>query len=480
MKKILLKNGIIVSGKKCYTSDVLIEGEKIKKVARNIKVTGSQCTPRALCRFARALTLRDSSSQCEVVDCTGKYIFPGFIDGHTHFDLSVAGTTTIDDFNSGTKAAISGGTTTIIDYGTQYKGETLKQGLKNWLNKAKDGVSCDFGVHMSISDWNPRVKNEVKDMVKAGVTSFKLYTTYDIKLDDDDMLAALTEIAKCKGITGVHCENDGIIKDLRSEVKGTDNKKVISHALTRPSVAEADCVNRLSYMSHITGAAFLAVHVTCEEALNEVKLAKKKGYKVYGETCPQYLFFDDSVYKKSFDEASKYVCAPPIRKKKDIKALWKALNDGSIDIVSTDHCSFTKKQKELGKNDFRKIPGGLNGVEQRGILLFDAVQKKKISIERMCELLSENPAKLFGLWDRKGFVKKGYDADLVIIDPKKTTTLSLKNQVSKSDYCAFEGKKLKGKIERVFLRGRQVVDENKKIIENNGKFIKRGLYKSIN
>ncbi|MBR1844839.1 MAG: dihydropyrimidinase [Lachnospiraceae bacterium] len=459
MKKILLKNGIVVSGKKCFVGDVLIEGEKIKKVGKNIKVTGSLC---------------------EVVDCTGKYIFPGFIDGHTHFDLSVAGTTTIDDFKSGTKAAISGGTTTIIDYGTQYKGETLKQGLKNWLNKAKDGVSCDFGVHMSISDWNPRVKNEVKDMVKAGVTSFKLYTTYDIKLDDDDMLAALTEIAKCKGITGVHCENDGIIKDLRSEVKGTDNKKVISHALTRPSVAEADCVNRLSYMSHITGAAFLAVHVTCEEALNEVKLAKKKGYKVYGETCPQYLFFDDSVYKKKFDEASKYVCAPPIRKKKDVNALWKALNDGSIDIVSTDHCSFTKKQKALGKNDFRKIPGGLNGVEQRGILLFDAVQKKKISIERMCELLSENPAKLFGLWDRKGFVKKGYDADLVIIDPKKTTTLSLKNQVSKSDYCAFEGKKLKGKIERVFLRGRQVVDQNKNITDGIGKYIKRKVYKDIN
>ncbi len=233
-------------------------------------------------------------------------------------------------------------------------------------------------------------------------------------------------------------------------------------------------------MSHITGAAFLAVHVTCEEALNEVKLAKKKGYKVYGETCPQYLFFDDSVYKKSFDEASKYVCAPPIRKKKDIKALWKALNDGSIDIVSTDHCSFTKKQKELGKNDFRKIPGGLNGVEQRGILLFDAVQKKKISIERMCELLTENPAKLFGFWDRKGFVKKGYDADLVIIDPKKTTTLSLKNQVSKSDYCAFEGKKLKGKIDGVFLRGKQVVDQNKNITDGIGKYIKRKVYKDVN
>ena len=258
--------------------------------------------------------------------------------------------------------------------------KTLKEGLKNWLDKAKDGVSCDFGVHMSISDLTTKVKSEIKDMIKAGVTSFKLYTTYDIKLNDDDLLSALTEISKYKGITGVHCENDGIIKELREEVKGADNKKVISHALTRPAVAEADCVNRLSYMSHITGAAFLAVHVTCEEALNEVKLAKDKGYEVFGETCPQYLYFDDSVYKKEFEEASKYVCAPPIRKKKDIVALWKAINDGSIDIVSTDHCSFTKKQKAMGKDDFRKIPGGLNGVEQRGILLFDACQNKKLKI----------------------------------------------------------------------------------------------------
>ena len=311
------------------------------------------------------------------------------------------------------------------------------------------------------------------------MTSFKLYTTYDIKLNDDDMLAALTEIAKCKGITGVHCENDGIIKELRTNVKGENNKKVISHALTRPAVAEADCVNRLAYMSHITGATFLAVHVTCEEALNEVKIAKEKGYKVYGETCPQYLYFDDSVYKKGFEKASIYVCAPPIRKKKDINALWKAINDGSIDIVSTDHCSFTKEQKALGKDDFRKIPGGLNGVEQRGILLFDACLNKKLKIERMCALLSENPAKLFGLWHKKGFIKEGYDADIVIIDPKKTTTLSIKNQISKSDYCAFEGRKLKGKIDGVFLRGQQVVDEKKNITENMGKFIKRKLYKDV-
>ena len=482
MKKVLLKNGIVVNGKKCFVSDILIEGEKIKKVGKNILATNSlkskKCS-RCSMPSGRKGASTKADLQLEIIDCKGRYIFPGFIDGHTHFDLFVAGTTTIDNFKSGTKAAISGGTTTIIDYGTQYKGETLKESLKNWLDKAKDGVSCDFGVHMSISDLSDTAKSEIKEMIKEGVTSFKLYTTYDIKLNDDDMLAALSEISKCKGITGVHCENDGIIKELRCEVKGENNKKVISHAITRPAVAEADCVNRLSYMSSITGAAFLAVHVTCEEALNEVKIAKAKGYKVYGETCPQYLYFDDSVYKKSFDEASIYVCAPPIRKKKDIKALWKAISDGSIDIVSTDHCSFTKEQKALGKDDFRKIPGGLNGVEQRGILLFDACLNKKLKIERMCALLSENPSKLFGLWDKKGYIKEGYDADLVVIDPKKSTTLSMKNQVSKSDYCAFEGKKLKGKIEKVFLRGTEVVDENKNIIENTGKFIKRKLYKDV-
>ena len=456
MNKILLKNGIVVSGKKKNVADVFIEGEKIKKVGKNIKALNA-----------------------DVIDCKGKYIFPGFIDGHTHFDLSVAGTTTIDDFESGTKAAVSGGTTTIIDYGTQYHGETLKQGLKNWLYKAKNGVSCDFGIHMSISEMNDSVRSEIKDMIKEGVTSFKLYTTYDIKLDDDKMLDALTEISKCKGITGVHCENDGMIKELRANVKGDDNKKVISHALTRPTVCEADCVNRLAYMSHITNAAFLAVHVTCEDALNEVELAKNRGYKIYAETCPQYLFFDESLYKKEFEEASKYVCAPPLRKKSDINALWDGIKNGSIDIVSTDHCSFTKEQKKLGKDDFRKIPGGLNGVEQRGILLFDACMNKKIKFERMCELISENPAKLFGLWDRKGFIKEGFDADLVIIDPKKKTTLTINNQVSKSDYCAFEGKKLKGKIERVFLRGKEVVDENKNIVEKTGKFIKRRIYKDI-
>lgn len=464
MNKILLKNGIVVSSKKSEIKDILINGEKIKKVSKNI--------------------LPDKNTI--VIDCKGKYIFPGFIDGHTHFDLSVAGTTTVDDFKSGTLAALTGGTTTIIDYGTQYKGETLMDGLNNWKKKASVGVSCDYGIHMSISDVNKKSLEDIKLMFKEGVTSFKLYTTYDIKINDQEMNECMNRIGKLNGIVGVHCENDGLIADLRNEVKGNNNKKVISHRLTRPNIAEAEAVNRMAYIANYNKCAFLAVHVTCKEVLEEVKLARKRGYEVYAETCPQYLMFDDSVYKKNFQEASKYVIAPPLREKSNIDYLWKAINDGDIDIVSTDHCSFTKKQKELGKNDFRKIPGGLNGVEHRGVIMFDAVLNKKISKEKMCEVLSENPSYLFGLWDKKGFIKEGYDADIVIFDPNTITIYNDKNQMTNSDYCVFDKKSFKGAIEKVFLRGNLVVEsiDNGKnfvnyIIDNKGKFIKRKKYKKI-
>ncbi len=462
MKKILLKNGLVVSGSGSKKMDVLILGEKISSVKKNIQKT----------------------KDMQVIDVSGKFLFPGFIDGHTHFDLSVAGTTTIDDFKSGTLAAISGGTTTIIDYGTQYKNETLKEGLANWLKKSRVGVSCDFGIHMSISQVNKKSLSEIKEMIKSGITSFKLYTTYDIKLDDKDMYKCIEEIGKNNGIVGIHCENDGMIAALRETVKGINNKKVLSHSKTRPSIAEAEAINRVSYFASNSHTALLAVHVTCIDALNEIREARKKGYEVYAETCPQYLFLNDSLYNKKFDEASKYVISPPLRKKIDNDELWKAINIGEIDIVSTDHCSFTKKQKALGKNDFRKIPGGLNFVEHRAILMYDGVVKKKITKEKMCEVLSENPAKLFGLYGKKGFIKEGFDADIVVFDPNTDTIYTKNNQMTKSDYCVFENKKFSGAIDKVFLRGNLVVESvdcgdhfENIICENTGKFIKRKIYK---
>ena len=449
MKSILFKNCRAVSSKGIVKTDILVENGKIKKLGKNIKV-----------------------KDAEVIDLKNKLVFPGFIDGHTHFNLSVAGTTTIDGFYTGTKAAISGGTTTIVDYATQYKGETLKEGLRNWFKKTEEGVNCDYSFHMSISEVNDNVLHEVKDMFKEGITSFKLYTTYDVMIDDSDMTKVLKELGKYKGLACVHCENDGMIKELRSEINGDDNKKVYSHAITRPKEAEADCVNRLIYMCEVANTPFLAVHITNDYALKEVEKAKKEGKNVYGETCPQYLVFDDSVYKKPFEEASKYVIAPPLRKKTDNKYLFDGIKKGSIDIVSTDHCSFTKEQKKLGKEDFRKIPGGLNGVEYRGPMFIDYALNKKLPITKVVEVLSENPAKLFGLYKRKGFIKVGYDADLVIVDDKKTKTYTENNQVSASDYSVFKGK-YKGLIEAVYLRGNKIVENGKVINEKKGEFIKR-------
>ena len=449
MKSILFKNGRIVSSKGVANSDILVSNGKIKKIGKNLKV-----------------------SNTEIIDLKNKLVFPGFIDGHTHFNLSVANTTTIDGFNSGTRAAISGGTTTIIDYATQYKGETLKEGYENWKKKTLEGVNCDYGFHMSISDVNDEVLKEIKDMFKIGITSFKLYTTYDVMIDDADMTKVLKELGKYKGLACVHCENDGMIKELRSEIKGADNKKVYSHAATRPKEAEADCVNRLIYMCEVAKTPFLAVHITNDYALKEVEKAKKEKKQVYGETCPQYLIFDDSVYKKTFKEASKYVIAPPLRKKSDNKYLMDGIKKGSIDIVSTDHCSFTMAQKSLGINDFRKIPGGLNGVEYRGPMFINLALTKKLPIEKVVEVLSENPAKLFGLHKRKGFIKEGFDADLVIVDDKKTKIYTEKNQVSASDYSVFKGK-YKGLIESVYLRGEEIVRNGEVVNVGKGEYVKR-------
>lgn len=366
MKKVFIKGGTIVNSKESFAGNILIEDEKIAKVSDPDEFI-------------------ELDNDTKVVDASGKLIFPGFIDAHTHFDLHVAGTVTCDDFYSGTKAAISGGTTTIIDFGTQYKGETLNEGMDNWLNKAKDGVFCDYGIHMSISDWNEEAKRQCRDMMDRGVTTFKIYLTYDILLKDNEAFEVIQRLKEVGAITGVHCENAGLIFALQQEfVEAGLQKKVSSHYKTRPAAAEAEAIGRILHLAEVADSDIIDVHLTCKEGLDEIRAARKRGQKVYAETCPQYLTMTDSLYELPGFEGAKYVIAPPLRKQSDIDELWRAIADGEIQTVSTDHCAFTFEQKKLGKDDFRKIPGGMPGVETRGIVMYsEGVTKGRISVEKM-------------------------------------------------------------------------------------------------
>ena len=375
--KYLLKNGTVVSGEESVRADVLTEGEKILAVGKDLDSEGA-----------------------EVIDVTGKFLFPGFIDGHTHFDLEVAGTVTADDFESGTRAAILGGTTMVIDYASQDKGgHTLKEGLEKWHKKADGKCSCDYSFHMSIVEWNERTEAEIQEMIDAGITSFKLYMTYlAMMVDDGDLYRILKKLGECGCFAGVHCENAGAIDALIEEAKKEGRLGPENHPLVRPDVLEAEAVHRLLTIAKLAKAPVMVVHLTNEKAYEEIIDARAHRQVVYAETCPQYLLLDDSVYAKPDFGGAVYVCAPPLRKKEDQNCLWDMLKWDEIQTVATDQCSFTLAQKAMGKDDFTKIPGGLPGVQTRGTLLYTyGVREGKITKEQMCRLLSENAAKLYGV-----------------------------------------------------------------------------------
>ena len=452
--KYLLKNGTVVSGSSSEQLDVLTEDEKIIKVARDIQ-----------------------DEEATVIDVTGKLLFPGFIDGHTHFDLEVAGTVTADDFETGTRAAILGGTTFVIDYASQDKGgHTLKEGLERWHQKADGKCSCDYSFHMSIVEWNDRTEQEVQDMIDAGITSFKLYMTYPAMIvNDRDLYKILKKLGQCGCFAGVHCENAGVIDALIDDAHKEGRFGPENHPLVRPDTMEAEAVHRLLVIAKEADAPVMVVHLTNQKAYEEVIAARKKGQTIYAETCPQYLLLDDSVYSKPDFQGAVYVCAPPIRKKEDQECLWKALADGEIQTVATDQCSFTLAQKDLGKDDFTKIPGGLPGVQTRGTLLYTyGVETGKITKEQMCALLSENPARLYGVYPRKGVIRPGSDADIVVLDPEEKSVISAKTHAYNTDNNPFEGFELHCGIDKVFLRGHLAVTGGKIAEEKLGTFIPRG------
>ncbi|MBQ0037055.1 MAG: dihydropyrimidinase [Clostridiales bacterium] len=452
--KRLFRGGTVVSGKGTRRADVLIEDEKIIKVGRNIMDPAAQ-----------------------IIDVTGMLLMPGFIDAHTHFDLDVCNTTTADDFTTGSRAALRGGTTTVIDFACPNKGETLHDGLKLWHEKADGKTYCDYGFHMTIDDWNETIAREIDDMYAEGISSFKMYMTYPaMMIGDELMYHALKKLKEKGGICGVHCENSGVIDALVSEKKAQNQMGVSSHPETRPDYLEAEAVSRLLRIAQAVDIPVVIVHLTNAAALKEVEAARKRGQKVYVETCPQYLVLDNTVYyNEDYLEAAKFVCSPPIRTPADQKALWSGLRRGEIQTISTDHCSFTLAQKEAGRGDFTKIPGGIPGVETRGELIYTAgVTTRKISLATMCKALSENPAKLYGMYPRKGIIAKGADADIVIYDPQADHVIRAEDMVANVDYNPYEGFITRGSIAQVWLRGNLAVDHGTVVAACNGQYIARG------
>ena len=452
--KYLFKNGTVVSGRGTRRADVLVENEKILQVGRNL-----------------------SDPLARAIDVTGKLLMPGFIDAHTHFDLDVCNTTTADDFDSGTKSAIRGGTTTIVDFACPNKGESLHHGLDLWHRKADGKCWCDYGFHMTIDDWNAEIEKEIDDMYAAGISSFKMYMTYPaMMIGDEAMYKALKKLKEKGGICGVHCENSGVINALIEEKKAAGEMGVSSHPETRPDFLEAEAVSRLLRIAQAVDIPVVIVHLTNAATLAEVTAARRRGQKVYVETCPQYLVLDDSVYyNEDFSRAARYVCAPPLRKPEDCRALWAGLRKGDIQTISTDHCAFTLAQKDAGRGDFTKIPGGLPGVEARGELVYSfGVTTRKISLATMCKVLSENPAKLYGMFPQKGVIAPGADADIVVYDPQADHILRAEDMVSRAGYTPYEGFMTHGSVSQVWLRGKLMVENGHVIGEQEGQYIVRG------
>ena len=456
--KRLFKGGTVVSGEGLKQLDILVKGEKILAVGEDLEFKDAQ-----------------------IEDVRGKYLFPGFIDAHTHMALEVSNTITADKFETGTKAEISGGTTCIVDFATQNKGETLHEALDNWHKKADGRSSCDYAFHLAISDWNDSISEELGRVVEKGISSFKLYMTYDnMVVDDKTMYEILTRLKELGGIAGVHCENRGIIDARLEEVlkKKGNRKDVSDYPGTRPAAAEAEAVNRLLKIAKCVDTPVIVVHLSSEEGYREIERAREDGQTVYVETCPQYLVMDESKYSLPDGEGRKYMIAPPLRGKKDQKGLWEALSEGRIQTICTDHCSFNLEQKSMGEEDFSKTPCGMPGGEERPALIWQfGVNKGRLTLEQMCKYLSENPAKLYKLYPQKGTLSPGSDADIVVWDPDNEWVLSKETQQSDIDYCPMEGTQIRGRAEKVFLRGRLIAENGEIKEENAGQYIRHGVVK---
>ncbi|WP_430601922.1 dihydropyrimidinase [Enterococcus sp. DIV0724b] len=452
---ILFKGGTVVSAKDRRQVDVRIDGEKIIEMGTNLKT-------------------KDSN----VVDVSGCFLLPGFIDAHTHLELNngKGSMGTADNFYTGSKAAVAKGTTTVIDMATPSKGSSLKDCLKAWDHLARGNSSCDYTYHMSIIEWNPSIKAEIKEMIDAGITSFKMYMAYDnLRTTDGEIFEAMSEIRKFQGMLGIHCENGDMVNKMIAKFVAEGKRSPHYHPLTRPDSVEAEAVERYLMIADLVGLSVNIVHLSSKRSLEAVQRARARNQKVYVETCPQYLVLDDHLYDGPEFEGAKYVCSPPLRKISDQKALWDGVINGQVNTISTDHCSFNfEGQKTIGKDDFSKIPNGMPGVETRPELIYTyGVTTGKISLERMIGLLSEDIAKQFSMYPQKGIIQVGSDADIVVWDPNTTGIISATTQLQNVDYTPYDGMQTTGSAKSVYLRGQKIVEEGQVVLEKQGKFIFR-------
>ncbi|HJQ33528.1 MAG TPA: dihydropyrimidinase [Pyrinomonadaceae bacterium] len=451
----LIRNGRVVTAVDDYKADILIEGETVSTIGAKLDVEADR-----------------------VIDASGKLVIPGGIDPHTHMELPFGGTEASDDFRTGTIAAAHGGTTSIIDFAVQYKGQSLVEGVDNWHKKAEGKCVIDYGFHLITTEFEDGQTEEMYTVMDEGVTSFKLFMAYPgvFLADDATIFRAMSAAGERGGLICMHAENGIVINEIIKRALQQGRTAPKYHALTRPTRAEAEGVHRAIAIAEMAESPVYIVHLSCADALDQVREARDRGLPAFAETCPQYLFLSVEDYGEGF-EGAKYVMTPPLREKWNQDELWKGLKTDDLQVISTDHCPFCmKEQKELGRDDFSKIPNGAPGVEHRMSLIYDGgVVKRRVSLNRFVELTSTAAAKMFGLFPRKGTIAVGSDADIVVFDPERVQTISAATHHMNVDYSAYEGREVQGTVETVLSRGAVVVENNEfKGKAGAGQFLKRG------
>ena len=458
---VLIKNGRIITAVDDYMGDVFIENETVTHIGKSLDMEAD-----------------------EILDASGKYLFPGGLDPHTHLDMPFGGTVSADDFETGTRAAAHGGTTTLIDFAIQPKGHSTLEALDTWHAKAEGKTAIDYGFHMIITDLEDDRVHEMKMLADEGITSYKLFMAYPgvLYVDDGTIYRAMRTAGENGTVVCMHAENGIVIDEIVKIALAEGKTEPKYHALTRPTRMEAEGVHRAIAISEVAHVPVYIVHLSSSDALEQVMLARNRGVHAFAETCPQYLFLDHSYYEQDGFEGAKYVMTPALREKWNQDELWKGLRFGDLQSISTDHCPFCfKDQKTLGIDDFSKIPNGGPGVENRMSLVFNGgVNSGRISLNKFVELTSTAAAKTFGLFPKKGTIAVGSDADIIIFDPNRKETISINNACThhmRVDYNAYEGFEVTGFTETVLSRGKIIImDCEYKGKKGDGQFLKRGLY----